>query len=132
MAPLGMSLKTFQEMQNDGVFPRELVAGSLDQVLLGLNLLHEASVIHTDLHADNLLISLVDDSILAKVEQNEIDTPSPRKQIDDRILYVSQYMLGGSGALVISDFGQAHIGTEHRGNAMPLPYRAPEVILGMP
>lgn len=85
-----------------------------------------------DLHADNLLISLVNDSVLAKVEQNEIDQPSPRKRIGDRIIYVSQYMLGGSGALVISDFGQARIGTEHRGNAMPLPYRAPEVILGMP
>lgn len=47
MDPLGMSLKAFQELQKEGVFPRELVAGALDQVLLGLNLLHEAGVIHT-------------------------------------------------------------------------------------
>lgn len=66
------------------------------------------------------------------MEQNEIDKPSPRKQIGDRIIYVSQYMLGGAGALVISDFGQARMGLEHDGNAMPLAYRAPEVILGMP
>ncbi|TWU74252.1 hypothetical protein ED733_004458 [Metarhizium rileyi] len=41
-------------------------------------------------------------------------------------------MLGGRGALVISDFGQARIGVEHHGNAMPVSYRAPEVILDMP
>lgn len=40
-------------------------------------------------------------------------------------------MLGGAGALTICDLGQARIGKVHRGNAMPLPYRAPEVILGM-
>lgn len=46
---LGMSLKTFQEIQKDGVFPQELVASALDQVLLCLNLLHKASVIHTSM-----------------------------------------------------------------------------------
>ena len=40
-------------------------------------------------------------------------------------------MLGGAGPLIISDFGQARIGNKQRGNAMPMPYRAPEVILGM-
>lgn len=52
LTPLGMSLKTFQDMQKEGVFPRELVAGALDQVLLGLNLLHEADVIHTGMFID--------------------------------------------------------------------------------
>lgn len=85
-----------------------------------------------DLHADNLLIALTDDSILKTVEQNEIDTPSPRKRVDNSHIYVSQYMLGGRGALVISDFGQARIGAEQYGNAMPVPYRAPEIILGIP
>jgi hypothetical protein len=42
-----MGLRTLQDMQKDGVFPRELVAGALDQVLLGLNFLREARVIHT-------------------------------------------------------------------------------------
>lgn len=66
------------------------------------------------------------------MEQNEIDTPCARKRIGDTIIYVSQYMLGGRGALVISDFGQARIGAEQHGNAMPVSYRAPEVILDMP
>ncbi|KAM3460426.1 hypothetical protein NHJ6243_005921 [Beauveria neobassiana] len=80
MTPLVMSLKTFQNMQKERVFPRELIAGALEQVFLGMNILHESDVIHTDLHADNLLIALADDSILASVEQNEIDTPCARKQ----------------------------------------------------
>ena len=68
--------------------------------------------------------------MLSKVEEDEINQPSARKRIDDTIIYVSRYMLGGAGALTICDMGQARIGAEHRGNAMPIPYRAPEVILG--
>jgi hypothetical protein len=40
-------------------------------------------------------------------------------------------MLGGAGALTICDLGQARIGKVHRSKAMPTPYRALEVILGM-
>ena len=84
-----------------------------------------------DLHADNLLIAITDDSILAKVEEDEIRQPAARKQDDGRFIYVSRFMLGGAGPLTICDFGQAYIGSEHTGPAMPLPYRAPEVILKM-
>jgi serine/threonine-protein kinase SRPK3 len=85
-----------------------------------------------DLHSDNVLIGLTSDSILSKVEENEIRTPSARKEAGDTTIFVSQYMLGGAGPLMISDFGQARIGKEHHGNAMPVQYRAPEVILGIP
>ncbi|PNY27627.1 SRSF protein kinase 3, partial [Tolypocladium capitatum] len=154
MMPLGMSLRTLQEMQKDDVLQQNLVVRALDQVLLGLNFLHEADVIHTgkclfptgsitggrtcpsnhrkqDLHSDNLLVAITDDSVLSMVEENEIHKPSARKQIGDVIIYVSQYMLGGAGPLTICDLGQARIGKEHHGKAMPLPYRAPEVILNM-
>ena len=57
--------------------------------------------------------------------------PSARKQVGDTIIYVSRYMLGGIGPLTIADLGQARVGSEHTGKAMPLPYRAPEVILKM-
>lgn len=85
-----------------------------------------------DLHADNLLIELTDDSILSTIEESEISKPSPRKQIGDTTIHVSQYVLGGAGALTMSDMGQARVGPVHTGNAMPVPYRAPEVILNMP
>lgn len=132
MKPLGMSLRTLQEMQKGHVFQKDLVTVALSQVLLGLNFLHEAGVIHTDLHSDNLLIGITDDSILSTVEENEVQKPSARKQIGDTVIYVSRYMLGGAGPLTICDFGQARICNEQRGNAMPVPYRAPEVILDMP
>lgn len=47
MAPLGMSLRTLQEMQENLVFQQNLVLRAIDQVLLGLDFLHEADVIHT-------------------------------------------------------------------------------------
>ena len=46
MTPLGMSLRTLQEMQKNGIFQQILVARALDQVLTGLIFLHEADVIH--------------------------------------------------------------------------------------
>lgn len=76
-------------------------------------------------------MAITDDGILSTVEENEMQKPSARKAIDDTIIYVSQYMLGGAGPLTICDLGQARIGKVHRGNAMPMVYRAPEVILGM-
>ncbi|KAF4997458.1 hypothetical protein FGRMN_3822 [Fusarium graminum] len=84
-----------------------------------------------DIHTDNLLIAITDDSILTTVEENELHQPSARKFIGDTVIHVSQYMLGGAGALTICDLGQARIGRVHRSKAMPTPYRAPEVILGM-
>ncbi|KAF5644457.1 CMGC SRPK kinase [Fusarium sp. NRRL 52700] len=119
MPPLGMSLRTLQESQQGNVFQETLVTSAIDQTLLGLNYLHDADVIHTD------------DSILSTVEDNELHRPSARKFVDETVIHVSQYMLGGAGALTICDLGQARIGKVHRGNAMPLPYRAPEVILDM-
>ncbi|ODA83688.1 hypothetical protein RJ55_02203 [Drechmeria coniospora] len=106
MAPLGMSLKSLQELQRNGVFQELLVIGALAQVVLALDFLHEAGITHTDVHPDNLLIGIVDESIYSKMEELEIQKPSPRKV--------------------------ARVGSEQRGNAMPLPYRAPEVILNMP
>lgn len=47
MTPLGMSLKDLQDMQKTRVFEQSLVTDALDQVLTGLDFLHEADVIHT-------------------------------------------------------------------------------------
>ncbi|OAA65476.1 protein kinase-like protein [Niveomyces insectorum RCEF 264] len=91
----------------------------------------------------NLLIALQDGGgdMLASIEEDEMNEPSARKQTDDTVVYCSRYMLSGAGALTICDFGQARIGREgqqqqqqqqHTGPAMPVVYRAPEVILGMP
>lgn len=115
MTPLGMSLRTLQGMQKNGIFQQTLIVSALDQVLIGLNFLHEADMIHTDLHSDNLLIAMTDDSVLSKVEDDEIRKPSARKQVGDTIIYVSQFMLGGAGPLTICDLGRARIGNVHVG-----------------
>lgn len=47
MTPLGMSLRILQEMQKNGIFQQNLVVSALDQILIGLNFLYEANVIHT-------------------------------------------------------------------------------------
>ncbi|TPX14840.1 uncharacterized protein E0L32_004949 [Thyridium curvatum] len=138
MTPLGMSLRSFQEMQKDHVFVPDLVKSALRQVLMGLNYLHASQVIHTDrfekdLHSDNLLIAITDESIFSRVEEDEAQAPSARKQADNgAYIYVSRYMMGGAGALTIGDLGQARLGVSGlKGPAMPTPYRAPEVILNM-
>ncbi|CZS94516.1 uncharacterized protein RCO7_11684 [Rhynchosporium graminicola] len=82
-APLGISIRTLQDLHKDKILAQSVIKGALNQVLFRLNFLHKANVIHTDLHSDNLLIAIIDDSILSKVEEDEIRSPSARKQAWD-------------------------------------------------
>jgi serine/threonine-protein kinase SRPK3 len=86
---------------------------------------------HEDIHTDNLLIAITDDSILVTVEDNGLHRSSARKYVEGTAIHISQYMLGGTGNLTICDLRQACIGKVHCSKVMPTPYRAPEVILGM-
>lgn len=68
------------------------------------------------------------------MEQKELQNPSPRKVLDDRVIHLSYTMPITHGAPVITDFGAARLGDpgqKHPGDVMPGVYRAPEVILGM-
>lgn len=47
MEPLGMSLRSLQEIQVQGVFQEQLVMGALAQIFLALDFLHESDIIHT-------------------------------------------------------------------------------------
>lgn len=47
MTPLAMSLASLQEMQPDRIFEPGLVRPALDQVLVGVDFLHDAEVTHT-------------------------------------------------------------------------------------
>ncbi|KAJ5787555.1 hypothetical protein N7457_002545 [Penicillium paradoxum] len=68
-------------------------------------------------------------------EANELQDPSPRKEIDGRTIYISR-QLGfpkSLGAPILCDLGSAVFGDEaHTEDIQPDIYRAPEVILQAP
>ncbi|KAM0098671.1 hypothetical protein ACP6JE_006772 [Aspergillus fumigatus] len=106
-------------------------------ILEGLRYLHtECHVIHTDeqdLKSDNILLALRNPSILDSVAQDEMNNPSPRKQLDDRDIYLSRNYWGLSpaelGRSVITDFGLAvrGDGAPNSHPIQPEEYRAPEI-----
>lgn len=132
MTPLALGLSHFIGARRGQPFHSDFVKQAISQVLYGLVYLHDMNVAHTDLHLDNLLVALKENSIMAKMEEVELCKPSARKQVDDRTIHTSRMMLGGGGGpLTICDLGHARIGEKHHGFAMPTQYRAPEVILDM-
>lgn len=90
--------------------------------------------IDLDIKASNLLQEIEDESILVDFEKAEIESPSPQKVYDDRIIYASR-KLGlpkSYGHPVLCDFGEARRGDiENQDDIQPEVYRAPEVILEM-
>ncbi|KAK0117741.1 hypothetical protein ONS95_012067 [Cadophora gregata] len=132
LPPLGLSLRAFQDMMPGHIFAQPIVVIALQRVLAALDFLHgPANLTHTDIHAGNLLISIDDMSQLAEFEEAELVRPSSRKMIDGITIHVSQFLLESFGPLYLCDFGEARIGNQHEGIAMPTQYRAPEIILGM-
>ncbi|KAI2602112.1 kinase-like protein [Hypoxylon sp. NC1633] len=132
LPPLGLSLRAFQDMMPGHIFAQPIVVIALQRVLAALDFLHgPANLTHTDIHAGNLLISIDDKLQLAEFEEAEFVRPSARKMIDDNTIHVSRFLLESFGPLYVCDFGEARVGNEHEGIAMPIQYRAPEIILGM-
>lgn len=80
-----------------------------------------------------MLLGIHDNSVLAKFEQHENENPCPRKELDDRTIYLSRPMLLTKGEPCITDLSEARFGDyKHTDRIMPNVYRAPEVILGFP
>lgn len=82
------------------------------------------------------MLELVDDSVFAKLEENELRNPSPRKELDGRVTYLTRELEMVPGKVappVLCDFGSAVLGgIEHLEDVQPDIYRAPEVILQVP
>ncbi|OBT85688.1 hypothetical protein VE02_05959 [Pseudogymnoascus sp. 03VT05] len=114
--PLGMSIDEFQQTFPDGQYPNIILKPLLRYLLQALDFLHsEAGVIHTDIQARNILLSLESPSPVLDFVAAEKEHPSARKVINEhRSIYVSRSL------------------THHfPPGPPPLPYRAPEVILGV-
>lgn len=85
-----------------------------------------------DIKADNIMMELVDESVLAAFTQSEIDHPSPRKFVDGAPIYLSRQFGRPRqfGNVVLGDFGAAVRGDKKRNHdAQPNVYRSPEVML---
>ncbi|KAI1427221.1 kinase-like domain-containing protein [Xylaria sp. FL1777] len=129
--PLGISYTQFRNLFPEKELTKIVLQQSLQLVLLGLDFLHQAGVVHTDVSPNNILLGIHDKSIFSEIEQRELEHPSARKVLPDRVIHLSQPMPITYGALVICDFGAARIGSQFSGDVMPGVYRAPEIILGM-
>lgn len=89
----------------------------------------------SDIKAHNIMFEMEDDSVFEDYENQELQDPSPRKEAEGRIIYLSRQlrMPKELGAPVLCDFGSAVLGEqEHLEDVQPDVYRAPEVILEAP
>ncbi|EFQ28084.1 protein kinase domain-containing protein [Colletotrichum graminicola M1.001] len=132
-----MSIRDMDKVFMDGCgFPEGFVKGAIKELLEALDFLHtEVQCVHTaettsDVHPGNLLLGTNDDSLFQKLEENEFSSPVPRKQLEERTIYLSRLMKPRAGPLLLSDFGEARLGPgPHAGDIMPIMYRAPETLL---
>jgi serine/threonine protein kinase len=93
----------------------------------------------SDLKADNLMLTIGDNSMLEDFEKAELDNPSPRKIVDEtRTVYTSRSFEKPTNGRwdypVLCDLGEARIGKVQETGPMIQPhiYRAPEVTFEMP
>ncbi|KAK3296394.1 kinase-like domain-containing protein [Chaetomium fimeti] len=134
--PLWVNLQTFLDSNPVGRLPNPVLAVVLYRLFQGLDYLHsECGIIHTDIKPDNIMFGFNDDSPLAEFEQAELDSPSPRKEVNGRVIYVTRQipMPKSLGPPVLCDFGAAVFGDKlHDDDVQPDQYRCPEVILEIP
>lgn len=81
------------------------------------------------------MFGIADDSVFTEFENNELENPCPRKELDGRTIYTSRTlrMPKNLGPPILCDFGSAVMGDEeHSEDIQPDIYRAPEVILQAP
>lgn len=133
--------------------PTVVLAVVLRQTFLALDYIHnECQIIHTgkiitflqphfvlmaclDLKADNIMFGSEDDTIFEEFEKEEMQNPTPRKEINGRVISVSRQLRFPKALAppLLCDFGSAVLGdTEHVEDVQPDVYRSPEVILKVP
>ncbi|RAL04616.1 kinase-like protein [Aspergillus ibericus CBS 121593] len=134
--PLWESVLAFLHRNPVRRLPPPVLAFILKRLFLALDYLHtECQIIHADIKVDNIIFGIADDSVFDDFIENELQTPCPRKEVDGRVIYISQDLRKPRewGALVLCDFGSAMPGgIEHLEDIQPNIYRAPEVILEVP
>lgn len=155
--PLWESVLAFLRRNPVERLPSPVIAVVLHRLFLALDYLHtECHIAHTgsrpfylprlricslfsilEIKADNIMFGIKDDSVFTDFEQYELQTPFPRKEVDQdgRTIYMSQQLKVPKqvSSPVLCDFGSAVHGDQyHSVFIQPQIYRAPEVILGVP
>ncbi|KAH9900742.1 kinase-like domain-containing protein [Cubamyces lactineus] len=133
--PAAKSIWDVRQRAQGKLFPENVVKAIVRHVLFGLDYLHqEAKMVHTDIQEKNVLLPMTDFEVLRAFEDAERANPLPRKVVGDRNIYLSRAIdCMAYEHPVLSDFGEARFGrAKYTGLIQPIPYRAPEVILGMP
>lgn len=104
--PLGLSLDQLTPLLPDGVMSSGMVRTAMRNVLAALDFLHaEARVIHTDIQPNNILLGIKDESILSGFKESEMETPVPRKVLQDRTIYLSRPLPISYGTPVLRESG---------------------------
>ncbi|KUJ06239.1 kinase-like protein [Mollisia scopiformis] len=120
----------------DRKLPEAMLKQILIHLLLALDFLHsECHIIHTDIKEENILLGLVDSSIVEQLDTKEIAASSLYKSVNGYNLYKSANfgIPIRFGRPILCDFSLARNGqVKHCHDIQPDPYRAPEVILEMP
>jgi serine/threonine protein kinase len=135
--PLWESILDIRHRNPVQKLPEPILAFVLKRLFQALDLLHtDCHVVHTDIKEANILFES-DDTVLRAFEQEELDEPRPRKELDGRTIYLSRELRQPKvfGAPVLCDFGSTvrlDDGTEHREDIQPNVYWSPETILKIP
>ncbi|KAG6128569.1 hypothetical protein E4U28_008158 [Claviceps purpurea] len=90
-------------------FPEQIMALVLERLFQALDLLHqECHIAHTDIQESNMLLG-ADESVLKEFEQEELNNPYPRKELERKTVYQSHELKQAKNfdALVLCDFGSA-------------------------
>ncbi|KAG6284657.1 hypothetical protein E4U09_007733 [Claviceps aff. purpurea] len=92
-------------------FPEQIMALVLDRLFQALDLLHqECHIAHTDIQESKMLLGArADESVLREFEQEELNNPYPRKELERNTVYQSHELKQAKNfdALVLCDFGSA-------------------------
>lgn len=157
--PLCDSVGDFLQRNPIGRLPPPVLGIVLQRLFMALDFLHtECHLIHTgespplqrkastyftgqltpekpDLKMDNIMFGSEDDSVFEEFEQQELETPSPRKEVDGHFIYLSRHVPfpKAPSPPVLCDFGSVAAGEKmNTKDVQPDLYRSPEVILNVP